>query len=128
MTVTRIPSPSPYAPVVGFSAGVRAGDLVLVAGVSATGPDGEVVGDDNAYAQTRETLRKIEEILSAAGARLDQVVQTRMYIARREDWEQVGKAHGEVFGEILPASAMLVTALVDPRMLVEIEAVAHVGD
>lgn len=128
MTVTRIPSPSPYAPVVGFSAGVRAGDLVLVAGVSATGPDGEVVGDDNAYAQTRETLRKIEQILSAAGARLDQVVQTRMYIARREDWEQVGKAHGEVFGEILPASAMLVTALVDPRMLVEIEAVAHVGD
>lgn len=128
MTVTRIPSPSPYAPVVGFSAGVRAGDLVLVAGVSATGADGELVGDDNAYAQTRETLRKIEEILSAAGARLDQVVQTRMYIARREDWEQVGKAHGEVFGEILPASAMLVTALVDARMLVEIEAVAHVGD
>ncbi|MBS1868096.1 MAG: RidA family protein [Actinobacteria bacterium] len=128
MTVTRIPSPSPFAPVVGFSAGVRAGDLVLVAGVSATAAGGELVGGDDAYAQTRETLRKIEEILSAAGARLDQVVQTRMYIARREDWAQVGRAHGEVFGEVLPASAMLVTGLVDPRMLVEIEAVAHVGD
>jgi len=127
MSVRRIPSPSPYAPVVGFSAGVRAGDFVFAAGITAVGSDGEVIGGDDPYAQAREVLRKIGRILADAGARLEDVVQTRMYIAAAEDWEAVGRAHGEVFGTTLPASAMLVTRLVDGRMLVEIEAVAYVG-
>ena len=127
MSICRVPSPSPYAPVIGFSAAVRAGDLVLVAGITAVGADGEIVGGEDPYAQAREALRKIELILAEAGARLDQVVQTRLYITRAEDWEAVGRAHGEVFGDIRPAAAMLVTGLLDPRMLVEIEATAHVG-
>ncbi len=127
MSIRRVPSPSPYAPTIGFSAAVRAGDLVLVAGMTAVGADGEVVGGADAYAQTREALRKIERALADAGARLDQVVQTRLYITRAEDWEAVGRAHGEVLGEIRPAAAMLVTGLLDPRMLVEIEATAYVG-
>ena len=127
MSIRRVPSPSPYAPVIGFSAAVRAGDLVLVAGISAVGADGEVVGGEDPYAQAREALRKIGHILAEAGARLDQVVQTRLYITRADDWEAVGRAHGEVFGDIRPAAAMLVCGLLDPRMLVEIEATAHVG-
>jgi enamine deaminase RidA (YjgF/YER057c/UK114 family) len=127
MSIRRVPSPSPYAPTIGFSAAVRAGDLVLVAGMTAVGADGEVVGGADAYAQTREALRKIERALADAGARLDQLVQTRLYITRAEDWEAVGRAHGEVLGEIRPAAAMLVTGLLDPRMLVEIEATAYVG-
>ncbi len=127
MSIRRVPSPSPYAPTIGFSAAVRAGDLVLVAGMTAVGADGEVVGGADAYAQTREALRKIERALAEAGARLDQLVQTRLYITRAEDWEAVGRAHGEVLGEIRPAAAMLVTGLLDPRMLVEIEATAYVG-
>ena len=127
MTVARVPSPSPYAPVIGFSAAVRAGDLVFVAGMTAVGQDGAIVGED-AHAQAREALRKVGDALEAAGARLDQVVQTRMYLADAADWEAVGRAHGEVFGEARPAAAMLVTGLLDPRMLVEIEAVAHVGE
>ncbi len=126
MTAERVPSPSPYAPVIGFSAAVRAGDLVFVAGMTAVGGDGEVVGED-AYTQAREALRKVQEALESAGARLGQVVQTRMFLADAADWEAVGRAHGEVFGEIRPAAAMLVTGLLDPRMRVEIEAVAHLG-
>ena len=125
--MTRVPSPSPYAPVIGFSAAARAGDLVFVAGMTAVTGDGAIVGDD-AYTQAREALRKVGEALEAAGARLDQVVQTRMYLADAADWEAVGRAHGEVFAEVRPAAAMLVTGLLDPRMRVEIEAVAHVGD
>ena len=126
MTAERVPSPSPYAPVIGFSAAVRAGDLVFVAGMTAVAGDGEVVGED-AYTQAREALRKVQEALETAGARLEQVVQTRMFLADATDWEAVGRAHGEVFGEIRPAAAMLVTGLLDPRMRVEIEAVAHLG-
>ena len=126
MTGERVPSPSPYAPVVGFSAAVRAGDLVFVAGITAVTADGAIVGED-AYTQAREVLRKLGEALEAAGARLDQVVQTRMYLTDASDWEAVGRAHGEVFAEVRPAAAMLVTSLLDPRMRVEIEAVAHVG-
>ena len=127
MTIRRVPSPSLYAPTIGFSAAVRAGDLVVVAGITAVGANGEVVGGDDPYAQAREALRKIEAILAEAGARMDQVIQTRLYITRAEDWEAVGRAHGEAFGDIRPAAAMLVTGLVDPRMRVEIEAVAHVA-
>ena len=127
MTVERVPSPSPYAPVIGFSAAVRAGDLVFVAGITAVTADGAIVGED-AYTQAREVLRKVGEALEAAGARLDQVVQTRMDLTDASDWEAVGRAHGEVFAEVRPAAAMLVTGLLDPRMRVEIEAVAHVGE
>ena len=122
----RVPSPSPYAGSIGFSAAVRAGDHVFVAGMTAVGAGGELVGGDDPYAQAREALRKLAEALEAAGARVDQVVQTRMFLTRADDWEAVGRAHGELFGAARPAAAMLVTGLLDPRMRVEIEAVAYV--
>jgi enamine deaminase RidA (YjgF/YER057c/UK114 family) len=125
--IERIPSPSPYAPVIGFSAAVRAGDFVMVAGTTAVDGDGNVVGGDDAYAQAREVLRRIGDALEAAGATLDQVVQTRMYLTDPDDWEAVGRAHGEVLGDVRPAAAMLVTRLLDARMRVEIEAVAYLG-
>jgi enamine deaminase RidA (YjgF/YER057c/UK114 family) len=121
----RVPSPSPYAASIGFSAAVRAGDYVFVAGMTAIGAGGELVGGDDPYAQAREALRKLAEALEAAGARVDQVVQTRMFLTRADDWEAVGRAHGELFGAARPAAAMLVTGLLDPRMRVEIEAVAY---
>ena len=127
MTPVRIPSPSPYAATAGFSAAVRRGDLVVVAGTTALSADGELVGGDDPHAQAREALRKVGAALEAAGATLEDVVQTRVSIANRDDWEPVGRAHGEVFGAAPPAMAMLVAGLVDERMLVEIEAIAHVG-
>lgn len=126
MTIERVPSPSPYAGRIGFSAAVRAGDLVFVAGTTALDARGEVVGGEDPYAQTVEALRKVAASLQAAGARLDQVVQTRVHVTRAEDWEAVGRAHGEVFGSVRPAAAMVVSGLLDPRMRVEIEAVAYV--
>ena len=128
MTVTRVPSPSRYAPVIGFSSAVRAGDLVFVSGTTAVDPAGGVVGADDAYAQTTEILRKIGLALTAAGAELSDVIQTRLYLTRAADWEDVGRAHGAAFAAALPAATMvIVAALLDPRMLVEIEAVASVG-
>ena len=123
----RVPSPSLYAPRIGFSAAVRAGDWVVVAGTTAVGSDGEVVGGEDPYAQAVEALRKIVAALRAGGARAEDVVQTRMYLADAADWEAVGRAHGEVFGEARPAATMVVCGLLDPRMRVEIEATAYVG-
>lgn len=123
----RIPSASPYAPVIGFSAAVRAGDWVHVAGMTAVDADGEIVGVDDPAAQTRATLRKIGDALAAAGSSLDDVVRTRIYLTQASDWEAVGRAHGDVFGDARPAASMLVTGLLDPRMRVEIEAVAYTG-
>ncbi len=121
-----MPSSSPYAPSIGFSAAVRAGDLVFVAGMTAVGPDGTVVGGDDAYAQAREALRKVVEAVEAAGGRgAEDVVQTRMSLADAADWEAVGRAHSEVFAVAPPAAAMLVTGFLDPRMRVEIEATAY---
>ena len=125
MPIERVPSPSPYAPVIGFSAAVRAGDTVWVAGTTAVGSGGEVVGGDDPYAQAVEALRKIGAALEAAGARLEDVVQTRIFLTDADDWGAVGRAHGEAFAATRPAAAMLVTGLLDPRMRVEIEAVAH---
>lgn len=125
MTIQRIASPSPYAEPIGFSAAVRAGELVFVAGTTAVDGAGEIVGGDDPYQQTLEALRKIAASLAAAGARLDQVVQTRVHLARPDDWREVGRAHGEAFGTVRPAAAMVVSGLLDPRMLVEIEAVAY---
>lgn len=122
----RVPSPSPYAPTIGFSAAVRTGGWVIVAGTTAVGPDGDVVGGDDPHAQAVEVLRKITVALAGAGATPADVVQTRIYLTRAEHWEAVGRAHGEVFGAVAPAATMVVVAgLLDPRMLVEIEAVAH---
>ena len=125
MSIERVASPSPYAEPIGFSAAVRAGDLVFVAGTTALDARGQMVGGDDAYQQALEALRKLAAALAAAGARLDQVVQTRIHLARAEDWQAVGRAHGEVFGGVHPAAAMVVSGLLDPGMRVEIEATAY---
>ena len=127
MPVHRVSSPSPYAALIGFSSAVRAGDWVVVAGTSAVDGTGAVVGEDDAYAQTREVLRKIAVALAGAGAGPRHVVQSRVHLSRRADWEAVAQAHGEEFGATPPAAAFLVVGLLDPRMLVEIEAVAYTG-
>jgi enamine deaminase RidA (YjgF/YER057c/UK114 family) len=123
----RIPSGSPYAPTIGFSAAVRAGDWIHVAGMTAVDEAGGVVGGDDPALQTRETLRKLIVALEAAGASLHDVVRTRIYLTHPSDWEAVGREHGEVFDACRPAASMLVTRLLNPRMRVEIEAVAYVG-
>ncbi len=129
MPAHLVGSASPYAPVIGFSAAVRAGDWVLVAGTTALGHDGEIAGGTSAYEQAREVLRKIGVALEAAGASLAAVVRTRVYLTDAACWEEVGRAHGEIFAETRPVATMLVVAgLLDRRMLVEMEAVAWIGD
>ena len=125
MPTECIPSLSPYAPTIGFSAAVRAGEWVHVAGTTAVDGDGEIVGGDDPAAQTREVLRKIAAALESAGAGLEHVVRTRIFLVDASDWEAVGRAHGETFAGIRPAASMLVVGLLDPRMRVEIEAIAY---
>jgi enamine deaminase RidA (YjgF/YER057c/UK114 family) len=110
MPVFRVASSSPYAPVIGLSSAVRAGNLVFVAGTTAVDSSGAVIGGDDPYAQTQEALRKISAMLAEAGTDLSHVVQTRMYLVRSEHWEHVGRAHGEVFAENSPAATMVVVA------------------
>ncbi len=124
-----VPSPSRYAPIIGFSAAVRAGDRVVVAGTTAMDARGEVVGGDDAGAQAREALRKVEVALQGAGASLAHVVLTRIHLTDMTRWEEVGRVHGEVFADVRPVATLVqVAGLLDPRMLVEIEAEAYVGD
>ena len=122
-----VPADSPYAPTVGYSRAVRVGDHIHVAGTAAVMPDGGPPPRD-AYAQARRCLEIILAALAELGARPEHVVRTRVYVTSADHWEEIGRAHGEVFGKVRPASAMLViTGLLDPRFLVEIEADAIVA-
>jgi enamine deaminase RidA (YjgF/YER057c/UK114 family) len=121
-----VPAGGPWAEVVGYSRAVRVGDVVHVAGTAAVAPDGGIVHPGDPYRQTLRCLEIVADALRRLGSGPEQVVRTRLFVKRREDWREVGRAHGEYFGTAKPVTSMVFVELIDPEMLVEIEAEAVV--
>lgn len=127
MTRKRVSSGTEWEQTVGYSRAVRAGDQIHVSGTTATDESGDLVGIGDPYRQTKQAIDNIESALQEADSTLSDVVRTRLYVTDIEQWEEIGRAHGEAFGDIRPATSMIeVERLIDPEMVVEIEAVAEV--